>query len=1388
MRLWKKFIPPIGAVQRLLFLFFVLMLGVSRSSATDGLTEGRFGLALEASQRMAQVEAHPAYAQLPLTVECWARLDAKSQFNVLLANETKASPTHWEFFTTPSDGHFCVYLPGRTPDHARTGVDIADGAWHALGMILEATRVRLFVDGVQLAEVALSAPPASSIPGALTIGALSGGELSCAGRIDEVRISQGVRPITAPPEGEWASDAQTIGLWHFNEASGDSTPDANGNVHPAKLIRISRDLGYTPMSAAYQPLPPPEDTRPLRNALREIRDRLSLKSVDPAGLQNSVLCQWSRDFEWYGKFEYPAPGGRTLFYQDPEAVKQQVYDPEALIRAEDGGPAGTVLRRTAALIRYLEKAGQEARIASVVQDFNTLRADYEKLRPTPDSPQHRACYLAACALRRQIALTNPLLDFDSILCVARGTFAGSVRSNPANADAQGGHLTTQYFGFNALPGGGLYQIRNFKSKPEVVDVVRDSVVENGRLQGQKLEGGAFATPDLSFDGKKIVFAWTEKHAHLWNYSRKTCWHLFTVNADGTNLRQLTDGAYDDFDPCWLPNGRIAFVSERRGGFIRCFSAYLSVRNYTLFSMEADGRDIRSLSYYETSEWNPTVNNEGKLVYTRWDYTDRANCLGTRIWIAGPDGTDPRAPHGNYPHPFHTFKDHTPWRVWNNAEWDSRLGTPMVEMGIRAVPDSPQYIFTAAPHHGEIYGSLCMLDLRQNDDGHMAQVRRITPDEPFPESEQSERRHYKYGTPWPLSEDFYLCNVWENLCLLDRFGNLEPLCALTDLPCVQDERLRLTDPIPLRLRARPPILPDKTNHDQNTSPDARRATLAVMNVYNSDLPLPPGVKIKWLRITQNILKTNHTMGEPMIGYERENTPRLPLGIVPVEADGSAYFEAPVAKELIFQALDEDYCAVQSMRSVAYVHPGESLTCQGCHEPRNKVPTYTRPPQALQRPPSSLQPEIGPLEPISYYRQIKPIFDTRCVKCHTEQGKGPRDMSYDALKEGYTFWFSGAMGWDGTRPYSGEHGGSRTIPGRFGARASRIGQALFTEAHKAAVPAEERHKIVVWLDSNSLRLGAFERESDQMRGELVWPELDVDPLNVLGIEGRGRPLRGNFWHENVWGPHAFLGTSHTRKSVYLRNEQGAIVWEYPAPNPQEVWMLSNGHILIAWLHGVQEVTRDKQVLWEYKVEAPNEVPNCQPLPDGNILIGIVGQCRLIEVNRRGEVVHEIPLKTTESTPHAQFRMCRKTPQGTYLVPFTAEGAVREIDRDGRVLREFPRRPTPVCALRLSNGNTLISADRAVTEYAPDNRIVWQLTEDDLPDLQIATPAGIQRLPTGNTLVCNWNASDMGGKVGAHIFEVTPEKQVVWQVTGTDLGQVAQCQILNPDFTPIGEGINR
>ena len=1064
-----------------------------KAQAAEATPEGRFGAALDANRVSASTEKpNPAYNGIPLTVELWARLEAKQDYNILVANELKASPTHWEVYTERGPGTYSAYLPGCSPSIIKSPTVVTDGKWHYLAMTFDGNSVRLSVDANQVAHVkVVRAANLQSVTGSMAFGALVSGGLGCKGLIDEVRISNCIRPIAKMPTEPFSPDEHTVGLWHFDsdqkKAFVDHSSIANAaKVNPPGPWRKSTAPAHSGPSLAV--MPPAPDLAESRRSLRLALDRLKAASLAQAGqTRDALLADWEEQFFHLGN----RIAGREKL---PAGAAEQAFDRQALVYPSDRDPLGVVLRRTQALLQHLQSQHPENDLTQLAEDFKALRTVAASVEPNQSIPR-KGLYLAACALRRKIAFSNPLVDFDRILFVARGNYQGSRKTGPrVTGDQFGQHFATQYFAFNSIPGGGLFAVCDFKSQPQVVNLLENSVVASGRLEGRKLEHGAFLSPDLSYDANQILFAWTENREHKWTWSKETTWNIFRVDSDGSNLVQLTDGPWNDFDPCWLPNGRVAFISERRGGYIRCFGPGIDVPNYVLHGMKADGTDVYPLSYYETSEWHPSVNNDGMLVYTRWDYTDRENCLGSNFWICHADGRDPRGPHGNYPYPWHTFAD--------NTLDDSRIGRPYVELNIRAIPNSHLYILTAGPHHGEAFGSLVMLDLRQADDGFMSQLKRITPYPAFPESEMPARSQYPFGTPWPLSEDFYLCNWWENLYLLDRFGNRELLCENSLVFGETNYEMRLIDPIPLRPRRRPPELPVLTNQGQDAGTNLRPATVSIVNVYESDIPFPPTTKIRWLRVTQNILKSNPPMGVPMIGYQAESTPRIPLGIVPVEPDGSVYLEAPVEKELIFQVLDENFMAVQSMRSVAYVHRGEHLTCIGCHEDKRQAhASMNATPMAMRRPPSKLQPEVGSIEPITYYRLVQPVFERSCIPCHRKEGKGPVDMAFEKL-EPLVFYFAGGMRGSTVKPI---HGGSRTIPGRFGARDSIMGRALLDENHRGKISPDDYRRVVLWLDSNSLRLGAFHDEDKQVRGEVVWPLLDVDLKDPLGVEKLGTEPR-------------------------------------------------------------------------------------------------------------------------------------------------------------------------------------------------------------------------------------------------------------------------------------------
>ncbi|MHC4104024.1 MAG: TolB family protein, partial [Planctomycetota bacterium] len=386
---------------------------------------------------------------------------------------------------------------------------------------------------------------------------------------------------------------------------------------------------------------------------------------------------------------------------------EQVYRADAMIDKADRDPLDVVVRRTSALLDDLQRMPFAPDFSQMAARLKELQKASTKLKVT-NRKQRFELFKKACRLRLRIALSNPLLDFDKILFIKRhrATF---------------NHMCDQYYGINVLPGGGIYVLSDpFGDNPQVRDVLANSVVQRGRLKGQRLKGGSVLSPDLSYDGKTIVFAYVEckgdrNHRYHtdpsrghWNKQR--CYHIFKVNVDGSGLEQLTDGTWNDFDPCWLPNGRLAFISERRGGYLRCGRV---CPTYTLHDINNDGSDIRCLSLHETNEWHPSITNDGRIIYTRWDYVDRHGCTAHLPWITTPDGRDSRAVHGNF------------------APRELRAD---MELDVRAIPGSHKFVATGAPHHGQAFGSLVIFDPHVEDDDIMAPVKRLTPEVDFPETQ------------------------------------------------------------------------------------------------------------------------------------------------------------------------------------------------------------------------------------------------------------------------------------------------------------------------------------------------------------------------------------------------------------------------------------------------------------------------------------------------------------------------------------------------------------------------------------------------------------------------------------------------------------------------------
>jgi cytochrome c553 len=649
------------------------------------------------------------------------------------------------------------------------------------------------------------------------------------------------------------------------------------------------------------------------------------------------------------------------------------------------------------------------------------------------------------------------------------------------------HQLTQYYGSCARPGGGLC----------VLDAPGQSL--NARvLAPEALPPGSFQHVDVSADGKRLLFAYCEagtapkdRESNLDRFYR-----LYEMGADGSGLRQLTAGAFDDFRPRYLPDGRILFLSTRRGGFHRCGRGPCAV--YTLALAEADGSNPRPISFHETNEWDPVVTNDGRIVYTRWDYVDRSAVYYQQLWSVRPDGSDVRIFYGN--------NTYNPVGVWE----------------AQPIPGSRLLMATAAAHHAMTAGSIIRLDPSVGVDGPDP-ITRLTPDVLFPESEvpvaptgwrgslgvttppalpeeQARWPGHCYRSPYPLSETLFLAaysfealigepsmnpaNMF-GLYLADAFGNRELL----------HRDLNVSSQWPVLLRARPeqarlPSLAEARAGMPEPSPAGEREGIFMVADAYEAYPALPEVRLRRLRVLQVLPKSTWHANSPPLGLANASPGKQVLGTVPIEADGSACFRAPAGVALAFQVLDEQGQAVQTMRSVTYLQPGEATGCVGCHEPRLQAPAPRANILAMGRPPAVIEPGPAGSNPLSFPLLVQPVLDRQCVRCHsgdkpkgdvvlTPEPEGPYTRAYMALAKRvpYSAWGSNAFYPNNAEPLAG--------PDHFGARASPLMKKLLAGHSEVKLTAEDVACLVTWMDANALFYGTFNPadQARQRKGELI-----------------------------------------------------------------------------------------------------------------------------------------------------------------------------------------------------------------------------------------------------------------------------------------------------------------
>ena len=270
------------------------------------------------------------------------------------------------------------------------------------------------------------------------------------------------------------------------------------------------------------------------------------------------------------------------------------------------------------------------------------------------------------------------------------------------------------------------------------------------------------------------------------------------------------------------------------------------------------------------------------------------------------------------------------------------------------------------------------------------------------------------------------------------------------------------------------------------------------------------------------------------------------------------------------------------------------------------------------------------------------------------------------------------------------------------------------------------------------------------------------------------------------HVFACADYSGGKVFLVGTDGAVTWEHPASHCNDFWVLANGNLLFTTGHGVQEVTREKKVVFKY--ESKSEIYACQRLPNGNTFVGECNSGRLLNVDPTGKIVREVKLLPEgKDGGHSYIRNARELPNGNFLVTHYSEQIVREYDAQGKVVREFKAPSSPHSAIRLPNGNTLITlADKikepGLIEYDAEGKVVWQLSNKDLPGAPLKFVAGLHRLANGNTVLCNWLGHGQFGK-SPHLVEVTPDKKVVWSYANhKDMKTIASVIMLDVPADPL------
>ncbi|MGL6194480.1 MAG: hypothetical protein ACRC2T_06620 [Thermoguttaceae bacterium] len=554
--------------------------------------------------------------------------------------------------------------------------------------------------------------------------------------------------------------------------------------------------------------------------------------------------------------------------------------------------------------------------------------------------------------------------------------------------------------------------------------------------------GSVRDPQVHYDGEKILFSYRPGGTRFF--------HLYEINVDGSNMRQITHGEFDDFEPTYLPNDDIIFVSSRCKRWVQCWLTQVAV----LHRCGPDGENIHEISSNVEQDNTPWMLPNGQILYTRWEYVDRSQVDFHHLWTAVPDGTRQMVYYGN-------------------------MKPSTVMIGAKPIPGCDKVVAVFSPGHGqdEHAGPIAIVDPRLGPDAEDG-VKFIS-------------NNYQHRDPWAFSEKEFMVALDSRIMLLDENGVEEAIFQLPEH--IRSQGLVVHEPRPIQKRIREPLIAESTDPEQSAG------HLSLINVYHGRNMegVQPG-SIKKLLVLETLPKPiNFTGGMEPMSYGGSFTLERILGTVPVEEDGSAYFELPAKRAFFFVALDENDNSVKRMQSFTSVMPGESTTCLGCHEHRTVTPTpRTELTTAMRRAPNKVTPIDGFPDVVDYPRDIQTIWDRNCVACHSNENRsggvnlcGDRTPLYSISY--YTITALSLVADGRNRPVS-NYG-----PYQLGTGGSPLLKFLGKEHYDVELTEHEKRLVKLWIDTGATYLGTYAGLGCGMVGgyaqnsldriDLQWPEV-------------------------------------------------------------------------------------------------------------------------------------------------------------------------------------------------------------------------------------------------------------------------------------------------------------